>query len=175
MTAQTKPAKGPQDKKIQVRRAQPKDIVNIAKLLQSGWNEQTVEYAPIDDVCGYRWILGILEEGFVVVADLDGRIVGTACANPYRPLWSLMWLIDVEFLYVLPSFRRDGIAESLMRAVEGFADKHKAALSFGLQTGDKPLVKDRMMQIAGWQYVGGNFLRAARGQEQKEGRDETAE
>jgi GNAT superfamily N-acetyltransferase len=119
-------------------------------------------------VCGYKWILGILEEGFVVVADLNGRIVGAACASPYRPPWSLMWLIDMEFLYVLPSFRRDGIAEGLVGAVEGWADVRKASLTFGIQTGEKPLLKDRMMKIAGWEYVGGNFLRPAHGQEQED-------
>lgn len=165
----------PASKKIKVRRAEPKDIVNIAKLLKQGWNEPTVEFAPINDVCGYRWILGILEEGFAVVADLDGRIVGAALVSGYRPLWSLTWLMTVEALYILPSFRRDGIAESLITAVEGFADKHKAALTFGIQTAEKPLVKDRMMKIAGWQYVGGNFLRAARGQEREENEDRTEE
>lgn len=153
-------------KKIKVRRAEPRDIVNIAKLLTEGWNEATTEFAPIDDACGYRWILGILEEGFVVVADLNGRIIGAACASPYRPPWSLKWLMDMEFLYVLPSFRKDGIADSLVRAVENFADKHKAPLTFGIQTEDKPHVKDRMMKIAGWFYVGGNFLRPAHGQKQ---------
>ncbi len=157
-----------ESKKIKVRRAEPKDIVNIAKLLKTGWNEPTVEFAPINDVCGYRWILGILEEGFAVVADLNGRIVGVALVSPYRPQWSLTWLIEIEALYVLPTFRRDGIAESLIKAVEGFADKHGAALTFGIQTAEKPLIKDRMMKIAGWTYVGGNFLRAGRGQEQED-------
>jgi len=153
-------------KKIKVRRAEPKDIVNIAKLLHEGWNEATTEFAPIDDVCGYRWILGILEEGFVVVADLNGRIIGAACASPYRPPWSRKWLIDMEFLYVLPSFRKDGIADSLVRAVENFADNNSAPLTFGIQTEDKPLVKDRMMKMAGWFYIGGNFLRPTNGQKQ---------
>ena len=163
-----KPASGLASKKIQVRRAEPKDIVNIAKLLKSGWNEQTVEYAPINDVRGYAWILGILDEGFAAVADLNGRIVGAACASPYRPAWSLTWLIDMEFLYVLPQFRKDGIAEGLIKAVEGFADKHKASMTFGIQTGDRPLVKDRMIKQAGWTYVGGNFLRPSSGRIEQE-------
>jgi len=147
------------DKTIKVRRAEPKDIVNVAKLLKSGWNQQTLQFAPIDDVCGYRWILSILEDGFVVVADLNGRIVGTSCASPYRPHWSLQWLMDMSFLYVLPAFRRDGVAESLIQAVTNFADKHGAALTFGIETLDKPLIKDRLLKIAGWTYAGGNFLR----------------
>lgn len=162
-------------KKIRVRSAEPRDIVNICRLLTEGWNEQTVEYAPINDVCGYKWILGILEEGFVAVADLNGRIVGAACASPFRPPWSLTWLMDMEFLYILPSFRQEDVAANLIEAVEGYADKFGAALTFGIQTGEKPLIKDRMMKQAGWGYVGGNFLRPGNGIEQEENRDELRE
>ncbi len=164
-------------KTIKVRRAEPKDIVNIAKLLSGGWNQQTLQFAPIDDACGYRWILGILEEGFVVVADLNGRIVGTACANPYRPQWSRQWLMDMTFLYVLPAFRRDGVAEKLIQAVTNFADKHGAGLTFGIETLDKPLIKDRLLKIAGWIYTGGNFLRPPKedGQGQDDNKHDAAE
>jgi len=158
--------------KIQVRRAVPKDIVNICKLLTGGWNEQTVEYAPIDDLRGYRWILGIIEEGFVAVADLNGRIVGAACASPFLPPWSTQWMLDMEFLYIMPNFRKAGVADTLVKAVEGFADTVKLPLIFGIQTGDRPLVKDRMMKMAGFTYVGGNYLRPYDGQEQEENRDE---
>lgn len=157
-------------KVIRVRKAEPKDVVNICKLLKAGWNEQTVEYAPVDDLRGYKWILSILEEGLVAVADLNGRIVGAACASPYRPPWSLQWMLDMEFLYILPSFREAGVAEDLLGAIEGFADRVKLSLTFGIQTGDRPLVKDRMMKQAGWTYVGGNFIRPTEddGQEQAE-------
>lgn len=154
------------DQKIKVRKGEPKDVVNISKLLITGWNEQTVEYAPVDDLRGYEWVLSILREGFVAVADLNGRIVGAASAMPYRPPWSNQWMCDMEFLYILPSFRQGGIAKGLMGAVEGYADKFELALTFGIQTGDRPLVKDRLLQQAGWTYVGGNFIRASNGQEQ---------
>ena len=162
------------NKTIKVRRAEPKDIVNIAKLLKGGWRQQTLQFAPIDDACGYRWILSILEQGFVVVADLNGRIVGTASAEPYRPNWSRKWLMDMSFLYVLPSFRRDGIAEKLIQAVTNFADKHGAGLTFGIETMDKPLIKDRLLKIAGWTYAGGNFLRPPKedGRKQDNNRNE---
>ena len=156
------------EKKIVVRRAVPKDVVNIVKLLTGGWNEQTVEYAPIDDLRGFRWILDIIEEGFLAIADLNGRIVGAACASPYKPAWSHQWLLDMEFLYIMPSFRGDELAAQLVKAVTGFADSVKLPMTFGIQSGDRPVVKDRLIQTLGWQYVGGNFLRPSvtDGQEQ---------
>ena len=149
------------EKKIRVRKAEPKDIVNICNLLKKGWNLQTTEYAPIDEMRGYAWILGILREGFIAVADLNGRIVGAACGNPYRPQWSLQWMVDMSFLFILPSFREAGVAQELIKAVELFADEHEASMTFEIQTGDRPEVKDRMMKIAGWTYSGGHFLRPA--------------
>lgn len=157
--------------KVHVRKAEPKDIVNICKLLSSGWKEQTVEYAPIDDLRGYRWILGIIEEGFIAVADLNGRIVGAACASPFMPQWSLQWMLDMEFLYVIPNFRGSDVDKELVKAVTGFADKVKLPLTFTIQTGDRPLVKDRLTQMAGFTYVGGNHLRPFDGRKQEDNKD----
>ena len=159
--------------KIQVRRAVPKDNVNICKLLTGGWKEQTVEYAPIDDLRAYRWILGIIEEGFVAVADLNGRIVGASCASPFLPPWSLLWMLDMEFLYVMPQFRGSGVSKGLIEAVEGFADKVKLSMVFSIQTGDDPLGKDQMMKNAGFTYVGGSYLRPYDGRKQKDNENES--
>jgi GNAT superfamily N-acetyltransferase len=155
------------EQKIRVRKAEPRDVVNIIKVLQKGWDEQTVEYAPVDDLRAYRWILSIIEEGFLAVADLNGRIVGTACVSPYRPPWSQQWFGDVEFLYVLPAFRDAGVMDELLKAIETYADKFEANLTFGISSGDRVKVKDRMMQIAGWTYTGGNFIRPHNGQKQE--------
>jgi len=172
VTEQKKPAKPAGTKTILVRRAEPRDCVNIAKLLSEGWNEQTVEYAPVDDLRGYRWILDILEVGFVAVADLSGRIVGAAGLAPYRPAWSQSTMLELEFLYILPAFRGEDVAKELIRSVEAFADKVEMSMTFTIATGDRPVIKDRMMRNAGWTYVGGNFLRPANGQGQQTDNDE---
>ena len=122
-------------KTIKVRTGQPKDVVNIFRLLSSAWDEQTVEYAPIDDLRGFQWILKILREGFIAVADLDGRIVGVAVASPFQPPWSFQWMLDLEHFYVMPKFRGEGVSTSLMKAVEQWADSVKLSMVFGIKTG----------------------------------------
>ena len=164
MKGDKKPADTAGQPTIRVRHAEPKDCVNIVKLLKQGWNEQTVEYAPVDDLRGYRWILDVLEVGFIAVADLSGRIVGVAGCAPYQTPWSRNWMLEMEYLYILPNFRGEDVAADLIKAVEGFADRKGLSLTFTIATGDRPLVKDRMMKSAGWTYVGGNFLRPADGQ-----------
>lgn len=160
------------DPTIRVRKAETKDIVNIAKLLKSGWKDQIVEYAPIDDLRGYRWLLSIIETGFLAVADLNGRIVGAACVIPFKPPWSTQWLLDMQFLYIMPNFRQAGVAEGLISAVQGFADKVELPMTFAIQTGEKPLVKDRLIQMAGFTYVGGSYLRPYDGRKQQHDRDD---
>lgn len=157
---------------IKIRPARPDDVVNIVKLLRKGWREQVVEYAEIDDLRGYAWILGIIEEGFIAVADLSGRIVGAACASPFRPPWSLVWMADMEFLYVDPNFRDHGTTEGLLDAVTGWADKVNLSLTFTIQSGERVSTKDRMMQMAGWEYVGGNFLRPASGRIEEDNQEQ---
>lgn len=154
---------------IRVRRAEPHDVVNICKLLKNnGWNEQTVEYAPIDEIRGYRWMLNILEVGMAAVADLDGRIVGVAAVTPFVPPWAPAdnWMLDMQILYVHPAFRKEAVADRLIKAVEGFADRHGLTLTFTIMSGDRPTTKDRMMEMAGWIYGGGNFIRPAKKNEE---------
>lgn len=154
--------------KVVIRPAEPRDCVNIIKLLKKGWNEQVVEYAEYDEMKGYLWILSIIQEGFLAVADMSGRIVGCASAAPFMPSWSRQWMADMEILYIDPTCRADGVARELVRAVEGWADKVQLTLIFGMQTGERVDSKDRLMKIAGFTYTGGNFLRVPNGQLQKE-------
>lgn len=158
--------------KVVIRKAKVTDVVNVYKLLQRGWNAQVVEYAEYDEMKGMLWILSIIEEGFLAVADMSGRIVGAACASPFLPPWSRQWMLDMEFLYVDPNCRADGVARELVRAVEGFADRVKLPLIFGMQTGERVDTKDRLMKIAGFTYTGGNFLRPANGQLEEENNSE---
>ena len=160
------------DQKIKVRKGEPKDVVNICKLLTAEWHRQTIEYAPVDDLRSYKWILAIIEDGFLAVADLNGRIVGAACASPFRPPWSRQWMLDMEFMYVLSNFRSSGVTDELLRAVEGFADKVELSMTFTIATGEKAKVKDRYMRQQSWQYVGGNHLRPYDGRKQEENEED---
>jgi len=150
--------------KISVRLAEPRDIVNITKLLREGYLQTMTRYAPIDEVRAYAWILNVIDTGVAAVADMDGRIIGALGASPFQPGWSKEWWLDGEFLYVLPQFRDLHLHAKLLRAVEGWADAHNAPVILSIQSGDRSLVKDRMMQMQGWSYVGGQFTREPSGQ-----------
>jgi GNAT superfamily N-acetyltransferase len=159
---------------IKVRFAEPKDIVNIGKVLKDGDSRLTVPYAPVDDVRLHQWILEVIDQGICAVADLSGRIVGVIGASAYQPKWSREWAMDVEIYYIMPTFRGAGLEKALLSAVEGWCDAKarilgvRIPLLVTINSGEKPEVKDRMLGIRGYRYCGGNFTRMYDGQQDKE-------
>jgi len=167
------------EKKIEIRLASPKDIVNIGKILEDADQRMLSGHAPVDDVRMYEWILGIISRGIVAVADLSGRVVGAIGASAYQPGWSRVWVMDVDFFYVLPKFRDARIDDELLSIVEGWCDRKTAdmglevPLTLTLTTGDRAAAKDRKMAMRGYQYLGGQFARRPKdGRQQEEHLDD---
>lgn len=159
---------------VKVRFAEPKDVVNVGKLLKDGDSRLTVPYAPVDDVRLHQWILNVIDQGICAVADLSGRVVGAIGAGAYQPEWSREWAMDVGFFYIMPNFRGAGLEKALLEAAEGWCDAKSKLLGVRIpllvtiNTGDKPEAKDRMMGIRGYRYCGGNFARMFDGQQDEE-------
>ncbi len=81
------------------------DAVNIVRLLKQGWSEQLrLEPARVNDAKALRYVLQHVEQSFVVVADLSGRLVGTLAVRPTEEQFSDDWYIEREWFYVVPSF-----------------------------------------------------------------------
>lgn len=159
---------------IEVRLAEPKDVVNIGKILKEADSRLTTPYAPVDDVRLHQWILSVIDAGICAVADLSGRIVGVIGASAYQPEWSRGWAMDVGFYYVYPQFRGAGLEKTLLDAIEGWCDGKARAIGADIpllvtiNSGERPEVKDRMMGIRGYRYCGGNFARISSGQQEQE-------
>jgi len=152
--------------KIKVRLATPKDNVAVGKLLMDVDPRLQIGYAPVNDVRLYQWILEIIQTGVLAVADLSGRIVGVLGATPYQPPWSLQYAYDVDFFYILESFRGEGLEDHLLKAVEGHVDGISAQLGYQvpltlqINTGDRAEAKVRMMSMKeNYTFTGGNFVR----------------
>lgn len=165
--------------KIKVRLATPKDNVAVGKLLMDVDPRLQLGYAPVNDVRLYQWILEIIQTGVLAVADLSGRIVGVLGATPYQPPWSLQYAYDVDFFYILDSFRGEGLEEHLLSAVEGHVDGiseqvgYEVPLTLQINTGDRAEAKVRMMSMKKqYTFTGGNFVRTlANGRQEEEQTD----
>lgn len=145
---------------VKIRPAKPLDTSNIARLLIE-CHEGGSAYPPVDHPTGIRWITQTLTEGFVVVADVSGRLVGSLALTNYQFPWSPKWYMYLEWLYVQRKFRKGGAFEALLTAAHAYADENDAPLLAGVSAGDaRVMLKDKMFQQHGYQYIGGDFIRS---------------
>ncbi len=147
---------------IKIRQAKPLDASNIARLLIEAHSEQGDSvYPPVDHATGLQWVTQTLSEGYVVVADVSGRLVGTLALTNYHFPWSPKWHMYLEWLYVQQKFRKGGAFEALIKASHAYADENDAPIVAGVSAADsKVLLKDKLFQHHGYVYSGGNFVRS---------------
>lgn len=169
--------------KVKIRRAQPDDCVELAVMLRRAASEQgediwysTVAINPVKQL---THILTLIDQGFVVLAEEQDEISDTVVAamgmSFGRDDWSDDWIMNNEWTYVMPDWRETDVADQLMSAVEAFADDSGDPQSgkglpviIGMLTGRDTDLKDKLMSRRGYQYGGGNFVRAPQNVVQEE-------
>jgi hypothetical protein len=132
-------------------------------------HDEAGAYPPVDLQLGLNWVTRTLNEGYVIVADVSGRLVGTLALTNYQFPWSPKWYMYLEWLFIQKKFRRGGAFEALIKASHAYADQHNAPILAGVSSADaKVMLKDRMFQQHGYQYIGGDFIRSEHGQQEAE-------
>lgn len=147
--------------KIVVRKAKAVDASNLYRLLDEAHDDNPL-YPVKDPNLGLQWIANTLSSGYVIVADVSGRLVGSLALTNYQFPFSPQWFMYLEWLYVQKRFRADGTFDALMAAAQAFADEHKAPILAGVSvSGTDVFMKDRLLQMKGFTYIGGVFIRSA--------------
>lgn len=147
---------------ITIRPAKPLDTSNLVRLLTAA-HDESGSYPPVDQHMGLNWITGTLNEGYVIVADVSGRLVGTLALTNFNFPWSPEQYMYLEWLFVQKKFRKGGAFDALIKACHAFADQNDAPILAGVSSGDKDVfLKDRLFQQQGYHYIGGDFIRPSR-------------
>jgi len=162
---------------LTIRRATAFDVVNLAKMLIKGRDEQAegIWYPAVPEgergeMMACQYMLTLIDKAVIYVADLNGRLLGVIGCSVDRFPWSDDWMLTNEWFYVLPQFRDSEIALALLHAMETFADadelpfsgekKPRMAILLGMVSGQRTGVKNAWMQRQGYENGGGNFVRA---------------
>lgn len=145
--------------KIVIKRAKPLDVVKVARLLYQAYDEQEGMYPEPNELMVLNWVTGIMNEGHILIAEKEGRVIGSIGISNYRFPWSEKWYLYVDWLFVSKGFREGGVFEALMTALHSLADMNKAPIFGGISSGKDARLKDRMMKMKGYTYLGGQFLR----------------
>lgn len=72
----------------------------------------------------------------------------------------------MEWFFVARKFRTGGVFDALLKAAHAFADERGAPIYAGIQSGRDPTLKDRLMRMKGYHYLGGQFMRLEHGRQQ---------
>jgi len=144
---------------LKARQAKPLDATNLLRLLVEGHEDNGGVYPPVDERLMLQWITAVLTGGYVVVIEKSGRIVGSIGLVPFQFPWSAEWLLNMEWFYVQKRFRRNSSADALLVAAHAFADDKGASIVGGVSSAKDAALKDRLMQIKGYCYMGGYFIR----------------
>lgn len=148
---------------ITVRRAKPFDASNLCRLLDQAYEDSGGGvYPEVDQRSMLAWVADVLSRGYVIVAEKSGRIVGSIALCDFQFPWNPRWYLSMEWFYVSPAFRENGTADALIKAAHAFADTGKPggiSILAGLTSAKHAAVKDRLMRMKGYTYMGGTFMR----------------
>jgi predicted N-acetyltransferase YhbS len=145
---------------IKIRQAKPLDASNLYRILEEAHGESDGAYPPTDPHMGLDWITRTLNTGYVVVADVSGRLVGSLALTNYQFPWSPQWYLYLEWLYVQKKFRKMGAFNALMAAAHAFSEENNAPMYMAIDSASSDIfLKDKAMAQKGYDYCGGTFIR----------------
>lgn len=145
--------------KITIRPATAYDATRICRLLEHAIKDHEGYFPPNDEARTMNWVLSVLNEGYVVLAERSGRVIGSVAVTNYQFPWSPQWFLYTDWMFVQQAFREGGVFEALMKAIHAFADDKGAPVFGGIQSGKDARLKDRLLQMNGYGYLGGQFIR----------------
>lgn len=145
---------------IKARPAKPLDAVNLMRLLEEGLLTENEEglFPPPEYPRLLNWVTNVIHNGYAVVIEKSGRIVGSLALMPIQLPWAEQWVLNMEWFYVKKRFRGNA-ADALLIAAHAMADSRGATIVGGVSSGRNTALKDRLMKMKGYIYLGGQFIR----------------
>jgi GNAT superfamily N-acetyltransferase len=141
---------------IKVRTAGARDASNIVRLLFDWFNETDLGWPQPDDVDMLAWVTDVMQKGRIFVAERSGRLIGVVGIKPQVFSWNRSaWYFGDSFFFVAPAYRRGGVANALMKAVQTHAASAGLPLVMGIITGRNTDALQRWYRIQGGEYAGG--------------------
>ena len=114
-----------------IRVAVRADLTQIYELLREG-HDREMPMIPIDRLKALKFIARVLETGVILVAVVNGKIVGSIGVIPDQWWFSDRWFLREYWTYVSPAHRRSRIAVKLIKQIKKFADKARMPLMIGV-------------------------------------------
>lgn len=145
--------------KIKIRKAVPEDMPALFPMLVRAFEEAPVKVPLPEKIPGMQWALRIMQAGVIYIAEADGIMVGSIGIEMKIFPWTANSpLLNDTWFYVTPEYRRTRVASHLLDKIKKHVHETKIPFFGGVNWGgDRVELKDRLIQMHGFKYVGGNF------------------
>lgn len=135
------------------------DATRIARLLNEWFTVSAIEWPKPSSTQLVGWVLNVIDGGYVVIAEADGRLYGVGGIEPFYMPWNRDELVMKDsFFYVQPAHRKRGVADGLLTALKLYCVKRELPLIMGIISGTNTEKLDRYYQIRGGKYAGGTMV-----------------
>lgn len=124
------------------------------------WHDSTgIEYPqPVEDDV-LKWVVAIMTNGYVIVAERAGRLIGTIGVQPAPLPFNMKEVVlRDQFFYVTKAHRDGGVANALMKKVQTWAAMGRIPLVMNIISGLNTEKLDRFYKIQGGVYAGGTLV-----------------
>lgn len=147
---------------IQIRRAEPYDVVAVCKFLVDWLRSAAKHYPPAEQDAFTTWVLGCIIEGYVYIAERPNErrsMVGVAGMIAAQLPWNKhAFVYRDQFFYVPKAHRNLGVAKKLMTQLQIQASQEGVPLMMSIISGTNVERVDKWYGLSGNDYVGGNFV-----------------
>jgi len=103
-----------------------------------------------------KWVMHNIKEAAFVL-EQDGKVIGSIGLNRTSPWYSDADYLTDGWLYVLPEYRKTGMAGMLLKAAKDYAENNNLPLIIGVFSKEEPITKTSIMNKLGLTTVGGLF------------------
>lgn len=143
---------------IALRAATPRDITALYDCLIEYFAECALYYPGAVEKDAMAWGMGIIMDGGCIVAECDGKIIGSVgVAMAVYPWNKSVRYLDSVWLFVIPAFRKGGTGIKLIEAAKQIAVANKMALRLDEVMGFEVDLLGKLKQRMGFHRVGGNW------------------
>jgi L-amino acid N-acyltransferase YncA len=139
---------------LQVRTAEPRDAQDIARIYMQATQDHlaTFEHFLVTPEERARWMTDHSGKFPMLVAELNGRVLGWASLSPYQVRPRIEGIAEL-LIYIDRDYRRHGVGKELMRAIQAAGRKqgHHKLIGRFVTHNDAGRTLCRM---TGWREVG---------------------
>lgn len=105
-----------------IRTARRDDLMQVFHLGRE-FGAELPSYMPLDETKALQTIDRVFKEGLIIVAEVDGKIVGSIGLIARQWWFSDRWFLGDNWIFVSKDHRKSRIAIQMLKRAKQFADK----------------------------------------------------